>query len=70
MQEHLTECQRQEVFLALVTAQDHDVRVFEPRKLIAHRFGVTVDEVIKLSGRESRTIGHRSDGAFFFEAGK
>jgi hypothetical protein len=48
MQEHLTEGQRQEVFLALVTAQDHDVSVFEPRKLIAHRFGVTVDEVLRI----------------------
>jgi hypothetical protein len=48
MQQHLTETRRQEIFLALVTAQDHDMGVTESRKLIAHRFGISEGDVLKI----------------------
>jgi hypothetical protein len=48
MHEHLTESRRQEIFLALVTAQDHDISVSESRKLIAHRFAISEGEVLKI----------------------
>jgi len=46
MSEHDTEHQpsepcRQEIFLALVDAQDHEMPVAESRRVIASRFGIS-----------------------------
>ncbi len=41
----LPEPQRQELFLALVDAQDHDLTVEQSRKLVAERFGVSEHQV-------------------------
>jgi hypothetical protein len=41
----LTEAQRKEIFLAVVDAQDHDLSVAESRKLVAERFGITVEQL-------------------------
>jgi len=43
--EHLSEVRRQEIFLALVEAQDHDLSVAQSRKLVAERFGVSESQV-------------------------
>ncbi len=43
--EHLSEPRRQEVFLALVDAQDHEMTVAESRKLIAERFSISENAV-------------------------
>jgi hypothetical protein len=43
--EHLSETSRQEIFLALVDAQDHDLSVAHSRQLIAERFGISENEV-------------------------
>ena len=48
MHNQLTESRRQEIFLALVTAQDHDMSVSESRKLVAQRFGISEDAVLKI----------------------
>ena len=48
MHNQLTESRRQEIFLALVTAQDHDMSVSESRKLVAQRFGIGEDAVLKI----------------------
>lgn len=45
MREHLSETRRQEIFLALVDAQDHEMSVSQSRKLVAEQFGVTESEV-------------------------
>ena len=45
MGEHLSETRRQEIFLALVDAQDHEMSVSQSRKLVAEQFGVTENEV-------------------------
>jgi hypothetical protein len=45
MGEHLSEIRRQEIFLALVDAQDHEMSVSQSRKLVAEQFGVTESEV-------------------------
>ena len=39
--QELPEPQRQEIFLALVDAQDHDLNVVESRQLIMKRFGLS-----------------------------
>jgi hypothetical protein len=39
--QELPEPQRQEIFLALVDAQDHDMNVVESRQLIMKRFGLS-----------------------------
>jgi DNA-directed RNA polymerase sigma subunit (sigma70/sigma32) len=44
-EEHLSESRRQEIFLALVDAQDHDQGVSQSRRLIATRFGVSESQV-------------------------
>jgi hypothetical protein len=41
----LPESRRQEVFLALVDAQDHDMAVAQSRQLVAERFGITEEQV-------------------------
>ncbi len=43
-----SESRRQEVFLALVTAQDADMPVAQSRKEIAQRFGLTEAEVVRI----------------------
>lgn len=43
--EHLSEASRQEIFLALVDAQDHDLSVSQSRTLVAERFGVSENQV-------------------------
>jgi hypothetical protein len=48
MEPKLSLTRRQEIFVALVTAQDQDVNVTESRKLIAHRYGVTEEDVRKI----------------------
>jgi hypothetical protein len=45
MAEHLSETRRQEIFLALVDAQDHEMSVSQSRKLVAEQFRVTESEV-------------------------
>jgi hypothetical protein len=45
MGEQLSEIRRQEIFLALVDAQDHEMSVSQSRKLVAEQFGVTENEV-------------------------
>ena len=45
MGEHLSENRRQEIFLALVDAQDHEMSVSQSRKLVAEQFGVTENDV-------------------------
>ena len=45
MGEHLSETRRQEIFLALVDAQDHEMSVSQSRKLVAEQFRVTESEV-------------------------
>jgi len=44
-EEHLSEPRRQEIFLALVDAQDHDLSVSQSRQLVAERFGVSESQV-------------------------
>lgn len=41
----LPESRRQEIFLALVDAQDHDLGVAESRRLVSERFGVSESQV-------------------------
>ena len=48
MQNNLTQPVRQKIFLALVTAQDQEVSVEDSRRLIAHRFDITEEEVRKI----------------------
>ena len=43
--DHLPETRRQEVFLALVEAQDQEMTVAQSRKLIAERFALTENQV-------------------------
>jgi DNA-directed RNA polymerase sigma subunit (sigma70/sigma32) len=43
--EHLAEVRRQEIFLALVDAQDHDLSVSQSRTLVAERFGVSESQI-------------------------
>ncbi len=43
--ESLTEARRQEIFRALVEAQDGGASVAESRKLVAQHFGVSEQEV-------------------------
>ena len=43
-----SESRRQEVFLALVTAQDAEMPVAQSRKEIAQRFGITEAEVVRI----------------------
>ncbi|MCI0637489.1 MAG: hypothetical protein L0Y70_00335 [Gemmataceae bacterium] len=45
MSEQLSEPRRQEIFLALVDAQDHEMPVAESRTVIAGRFGITEGEL-------------------------
>jgi len=44
----LSEPRRQEIFLALVDAQDHETPVPESRTLIATRFGISEGEVRRI----------------------
>ncbi len=44
----LTEAQRQEIFLALVQAQDAGMTVPRSRKAVAERFSVTVPQVRRI----------------------
>ncbi len=44
----LTESQRKEVFLALVTAQDEAMSVARSRKTVAKSFGLSDDQVRKI----------------------
>ncbi len=55
MAKHLAEGQRQEVFLALVTAQDQGVGVVKSRKGVAETFGLTDRQVrqIEAEGLEA-----------------
>ena len=48
MQHNLTQPVRQKNFLALVAAQDQEMSVAESRQLIAHRFDIAEDEVLKI----------------------
>jgi hypothetical protein len=48
MHNQVAESRRQEIFLALVTAQDQDMSVSESRNLVAQRFGVSEDAVLKI----------------------
>ncbi len=41
----LPEARRQEIFLALVNAQDHDMTVAESRALVADRFGISESQI-------------------------
>jgi hypothetical protein len=41
----LSESQRQEIFLALVDAQDHDLGVRPSRQLVAQRFAISETQV-------------------------
>ncbi len=41
----LSEPRRQEIFLALVDAQDHEMPVPQSRMVIAHRFGISESQV-------------------------
>jgi hypothetical protein len=41
----LSESQRQEIFLALVDAQDHDLGVQASRQLVAQRFAISEAQV-------------------------
>jgi hypothetical protein len=43
--ETLPEPRRKEIFLALVETQDQRVGVTRSRQLVAHRFGVSVDQI-------------------------
>jgi hypothetical protein len=47
MDHPLTESRRQEIFMVLVTAQDHDMSVTESRKLVMQRFAVSEGELLK-----------------------
>ena len=42
---------RQEVFLALVLAQDQSVSVQKSRRDLSQRFGITEAEVVRIEGR-------------------
>jgi hypothetical protein len=46
--ERSPEPRRKEVFLALVTAQDHEMSVERSRREIAQRFGLTEAEVVRI----------------------
>lgn len=46
--DHLPESRRQEVFLALVEAQDQEMTVAQSRKVIAERFSLTVNQVMEI----------------------
>jgi len=56
MGEHLTEMRRQEIFLALVEAQDHEMSVSQSRKLVAEPEGVrkSEDRYIEREGLERK----------------
>jgi len=43
--QQLSETRRKEIFLALVSAQDHDMDVVRSRRLIVERFGVSANQV-------------------------
>ena len=45
MAHNLTEPVRKEIFLALVEAQDQEMPVAESRREIAHRFGISDEEL-------------------------
>ena len=47
-QTRLADGRRQEIFLALVEAQDAGASVEESRKLIAGRFGVTTEQIRRI----------------------
>jgi hypothetical protein len=44
----LSEPRRQEIFLALVTAQDQEMPVDQSRRVIAQKFGISESEVLKI----------------------
>jgi hypothetical protein len=44
----LSDVRRQEIFLALVTAQDQEMAVAESRKSIARHFGITENQVMRI----------------------
>ena len=48
MDNPLTESRRQEIFMALVAAQDHDMSVTESRKLVMQRFALNEGELLKI----------------------
>lgn len=47
-EEQIAEDHRREIFLALVDAQDHELGVFQSRKLIATRFGISEGEIRRI----------------------
>lgn len=48
VEELLPEPRRKEIFLALVETQDQAVGVVRSRQLIAHRFGVSEDQIRRI----------------------
>jgi hypothetical protein len=44
----LSESRRQEIFLALVTAQDQEMPVDQSRRVIAQRFAISESQVLKI----------------------
>jgi hypothetical protein len=44
----MTESRRQEVFLALVTAQDQEMSVSQSRKHVAEQFAITENQVMQI----------------------
>ena len=58
MDDPLTISRRQEIFMALVTAQDNDINVSESRKLIMQQFAVG-DEVFGEKSGASLQRGQR-----------
>jgi hypothetical protein len=44
----LSETRKQEIFLALVEAQDQEVGVARSRKMIAENFGITEEQVMRI----------------------
>jgi hypothetical protein len=48
MDHPLTESRRQEIFMVLVTAQDHDMSVTDSRKLVMQRFALNEGELLKI----------------------
>jgi hypothetical protein len=48
LEQALPEPRRQEIFLALVTAQDQEMPVGQSRRVIAQRFGISESQVLKI----------------------
>ncbi|HTU23702.1 MAG TPA: hypothetical protein VMG10_37035 [Gemmataceae bacterium] len=48
VEELLPESRRKEIFLALVETQDQAVGVVRSRQLIAHRFGISEDQIRRI----------------------